>query len=90
MIRPRLLESESTNDCVKGEYVLLHNGKEHFWVHVCDLESTEKYYGIIQTKLNENKRYNYGDAISFYKKHIFSVTVLANQTVSNTHEFHQA
>ncbi len=99
MKKPRLLISDSfySYNCVKGEYVLLHNGRQHFWAQICSTEpfGTGTLYGIVQSKLEQKNRYTYnlGDLIQFNNKHIFELydfTESEDQTGANTHESHLA
>jgi hypothetical protein len=94
MKKPRLLISDSlySYNCVKGEYVLLHNGKQHFWAEICSTEPFGVVFGIVQSRL-EQKNYTIGDIIQFNYKHIFELydfTESEDQTGANTHESHLA
>lgn len=101
MKKPRLKESDVffnfDSDCVKGEYVLLHNGKQHFWAQICSAEPFgtvgNTLYGIVQSRLQEknNLTYNFGDLIQFNNKHIFDKLIESeDQPDANTHESHLA
>jgi hypothetical protein len=100
MICPRLLAADSTlpNEIVKqvrcGDYLLLHNGVNQFWVQVADVKE-RGYFDTICTSKIQTTTYKFGDLLRCHKRHVFDrisgeLIGSADLRDASTHETHRA
>lgn len=91
MRRPRLLEVDEDVPVQKGMHVLVSSLYYRFWVHVAEIQKTQKIIGIICSRLSASCSYQFGDVIQFHPRNILAAfTESSNQTDANIQRNHQA
>ena len=91
MRRPKLLEGDEDVLVQKGMHVLVSNFYYRFWVHVAEIQATQKIIGIICSHVSKSSSYQFGDVIQFRPQNVLaSFTESSNQTGANIQRIHQA
>ncbi len=91
MRRPKLLEGGLDVSVQKGMHVLVSNPYYRFWVHVAEIQPSEKIIGIICSHVSKYSSYQFGDIIQFRPEHIFAAfTELEDQRDANIQRSHLA
>lgn len=56
-----------------NNYVKVCNGKERFWVQICEKMTRGYYRGIVMNRLVFHTNYILGDLIQFHERHIYDI-----------------
>jgi hypothetical protein len=89
MIRPHLINAQQmhrdypdtfdvpTKDELRKidihQYVKVSNGKERFWVQICDKLTRGYFRGVVMNRLIFFTNYTIGDVIQFHERHIYNI-----------------